>query len=108
MNKIELIKAAGYINSDRINQKEREFELELQRKRIENFCRKNNLELVKIYKEPYSSKPDYRPGLSLLFSESKQKMFENFSEYDIIINLNFNPPWSPDRISAKGKEFLNK
>jgi len=76
MNKIELIKAAGYINSDRINQKEREFELELQRKRIENFCRKNNLELVKIYKEPFSSKPDYRPGLSLLFGESKQKMFE--------------------------------
>jgi putative nucleotidyltransferase with HDIG domain len=75
MNKI-LPKVAGYISSDRQNSQEREFDLELQKKRIENCCRKNNFELVKIYKEPFSSKPDYKPVLALLFSESKQKMFE--------------------------------
>ena len=75
MDKI-LPKAAGYISSDKTNSKEREFDIELQKKRIENFCRKSNYELVKIYKEPLSSQPDYKPALALLYGELKQKIFE--------------------------------
>jgi metal-sulfur cluster biosynthetic enzyme len=61
----------------------------------------------KIYIQMTFSTPFCPMGDSIIF-EVKQKMLENFSEYDIIINLSFDPPWSPDRISAKGKEFLNK
>lgn len=43
-----------------------------------------------------------------IVSDVKQNLSENFSGYDIIVNLCFDPPWGPDRISAKGKEFLNK
>ena len=61
----------------------------------------------KIYLLMTFSTPFCPMGDSIILAV-KQKMLENFSEYDIIINLNFDQPWSPDRISAKGKEFLNK
>jgi metal-sulfur cluster biosynthetic enzyme len=43
-----------------------------------------------------------------IFSEVKQNLSGNFNGYDIIVNLSFDPHRSPDRISAKGNDFLNK
>lgn len=61
----------------------------------------------KIYVLMTFSTPFCPMGDSIIV-EVKQNLHENFREYDIIVNLSFDPPWSPDRISAKGKEFLNK
>ncbi|MBS1645505.1 MAG: metal-sulfur cluster assembly factor [Bacteroidetes bacterium] len=31
-----------------------------------------------------------------------------FPTYSINVNLSFDPPWRPDRISPEGQEFLNR
>ena len=38
----------------------------------------------------------------------KQALEKTFPEYTIEMNLIFDPPWSYERISAEGKEFLNQ
>ena len=38
----------------------------------------------------------------------EQTLKEKFPEYNIIVNLSFDPPWNSDSISAEGKAFLNK
>lgn len=37
-----------------------------------------------------------------------QSLSESFPEYTIKVNLTFDPPWSPERISPEGKEFLER
>lgn len=36
-----------------------------------------------------------------------QAMQERFQDYEIKVELTFDPPWSPDMISDEGNEFLN-
>lgn len=37
-----------------------------------------------------------------------QTMARCFPAYGINVNLSFEPPWRPDRISPEGQEFLNQ
>ncbi|MEJ7736937.1 MAG: metal-sulfur cluster assembly factor [Chitinophagaceae bacterium] len=36
-----------------------------------------------------------------------QSLANAFKEYQVNVNLTFDPPWSSDRISPGGQEFLN-
>ena len=38
---------------------------------------------------------------------AEEVLKDSFTGYQIIIELTFDPPWSHERISAEGKEFLN-
>ncbi len=38
----------------------------------------------------------------------KRALENTFPEMEIILNLTFDPPWTQDRISEEGKEFLNR
>jgi metal-sulfur cluster biosynthetic enzyme len=37
-----------------------------------------------------------------------QRLADVFKEYSVDVDLTFDPPWSADRISAEGQEFLNR
>lgn len=37
----------------------------------------------------------------------KSTLKQYFNSFDIIVNLVFDPAWSPDLISEKGRDFLN-
>lgn len=42
-------------------------------------------------------------------SQAAQQALEQvFSDFDINLELTFNPPWNAERISETGKEFLNQ
>ena len=41
-------------------------------------------------------------------SNTGKAMQHCFPEYTINIEIVFNPPWSPERISEEGQEFLNR
>ncbi|GAA4751111.1 metal-sulfur cluster assembly factor [Flavisolibacter ginsenosidimutans] len=41
-------------------------------------------------------------------SNAGQAMQQAFPDYTIDIDLVFDPPWSPERISEQGQEFLNR
>jgi len=41
-------------------------------------------------------------------SNVTQSLSESFPEYTVKVNLTFDPPWSPERISPEGKEFLER
>lgn len=36
-----------------------------------------------------------------------QSLANTFKDYQVNVNLTFDPPWSSDRISPEGQEFLN-
>lgn len=38
---------------------------------------------------------------------AKQALEASFPEFEVTINLIFEPPWSYDKISEEGREFLN-
>jgi putative nucleotidyltransferase with HDIG domain len=70
------LKAAGYVNSYRLQEIERNLEIKIQKEKIQTFCQKHGLELQKIYEEPKESRPDYRPELMKLMNDSSRKEFE--------------------------------
>jgi metal-sulfur cluster biosynthetic enzyme len=37
-----------------------------------------------------------------------QTLASTFKEYQVHVALTFDPPWSAERISAEGQEFLNR
>ena len=37
-----------------------------------------------------------------------QSLANSFKDYQVNVNLSFEPPWSSDRISPEGQEFLNQ
>ena len=37
-----------------------------------------------------------------------QSLSTTFIDYQIEVNLTFDPPWSPDCVSPEGKKFLNR
>jgi metal-sulfur cluster biosynthetic enzyme len=39
---------------------------------------------------------------------SKAALQGAFPGYEVVVQLTFDPPWSHERISAEGKEFLNE
>ena len=41
-------------------------------------------------------------------SDVKQSLSNAFKDYQISINLVFDPAWSPDKISPEGKEYLDR
>lgn len=70
------MKAAGYINSYRRQEFERNLELKIQKEKIQEFCQKHGVELQKIYEEPKESRPDYKPELMKLINDCSKKEFE--------------------------------
>lgn len=70
------MKAAGYVNSYRRHEFERNLELKIQKEKIQEFCEKHGFELQKIYEEPIESRPDYKPELMKLINDSSKKEFE--------------------------------
>ena len=42
-----------------------------------------------------------------IITAAKEILKSSFSEYNIIIELTFNPPWNHKMISEKGQKFLN-
>ncbi len=61
---------AGYIISYKEEHEARELENKLQGEKIEIFCKKNGLNLLKYYTEPEDSRPDYRPELIKLLNKT--------------------------------------
>lgn len=41
-------------------------------------------------------------------ADVKQSLSNAFKDYQISINLVFDPAWSPDKISPEGKEYLER
>jgi len=41
-------------------------------------------------------------------ADVKQSLSNAFKDYQISINLVFDPAWSPDKISPEGKEYLDR
>lgn len=41
-------------------------------------------------------------------SDVQQSVGNSFKEYQVSVNLIFDPAWSPDNISAEGKEYLDR
>lgn len=41
-------------------------------------------------------------------ADVQQSLSNAFKDYQISINLVFDPAWSPDRISPEGKEYLDR
>ena len=41
-------------------------------------------------------------------TDVKQSLSNAFKDYQISINLVFDPAWSPDKISPEGKEYLDR
>lgn len=41
-------------------------------------------------------------------SDVTQSLTNAFKDYKVNVNLVFDPPWSSDRISTEGQEFLNR
>jgi len=37
-----------------------------------------------------------------------RSLASTFKEYQVNVDLTFDPPWNADRISAEGQEFLNR
>ncbi|NUQ24288.1 MAG: metal-sulfur cluster assembly factor [Saprospiraceae bacterium] len=46
-------------------------------------------------------------GESIVFSV-QEALQTTFPDYEILVHLTFDPPWSHERISEKGKAFLNQ
>ncbi|MCW3091831.1 MAG: metal-sulfur cluster assembly factor [Ferruginibacter sp.] len=38
----------------------------------------------------------------------EQALLKAFADYNVIVNLTFNPQWTSERISEEGQEFLNR
>lgn len=70
------LKAVGYVNSYKRNEFEKSAEMKIQRDKIQEFCSKNGIELLKIYEEPEESRPDFKPALINLIKDSTGKEFE--------------------------------
>lgn len=64
------MKTAGYIYSERNHEIDREIELKIQLERIKEFCVRNNLDLTKVYHEPFSDREDYKPILLRLIKDA--------------------------------------
>jgi metal-sulfur cluster biosynthetic enzyme len=41
-------------------------------------------------------------------SNVTQSLANTFRDYQVNVELTFDPPWNADRISAEGQEFLNR
>lgn len=69
------MQVVGYISSSRNHEIDREIELKIQRERIEDFCRKESLELLAIYEEAQDSREDYKPELFKILNLASDKKF---------------------------------
>ncbi len=43
-----------------------------------------------------------------IITDVKQSVNNAFKDYHVIINLVYEPAWSPDNISSEGKEYLER
>jgi metal-sulfur cluster biosynthetic enzyme len=43
-----------------------------------------------------------------IISAAKENLLCVFPEYEVVTQLTFDPPWSHERISVEGQEFLNE
>lgn len=62
------MKAVGYIRIS-TNEDKQKYGLKVQRQAIEEFCRKNSMELVKIYKDEMSGANNHKQGFQRLIKE---------------------------------------
>jgi len=71
----------GYVFSYKKEIEARETENRLQEEKIEFFCKKHGLNLLKIVIEPEESRPDYRPTLIKLLNEASRSKFSAIVVY---------------------------
>lgn len=66
---------AAYIISYKTDFESKSCEKKIQQEKIENFCKKNGLNIIKWYVEPDESRSDFKPKLVELMNEAPKKKF---------------------------------
>ena len=66
------------------------------------------IEVEKIIQATMTLTTQFCPMGESIQSDVSQSLTNAFKDYQIKVNLTFDPPWSADRISPEGQEFLNQ
>jgi len=64
-------------------------------------------EVEKIISASMTLTTQFCPMGESITADVTQTLANTFKEYRVNVDLTFDPPWSSDRISAEGQEFLN-
>ncbi len=81
-NLVLVMSVIGYVISYKAKNEVRELENKRQKEKIENFCRKNALDLSEVFIEPEESRTDYRPYLMKLLNNASGRKFSAIVVYD--------------------------
>ena len=103
------MKVVGYASSNRIKSLERSFEIKFQKEKIEDFCNKQGLILLKIYEEPQESRPDYKPVLRELINDSTKGTFEKILviKFNILGSDNTLKSWVTDELKKADVDLFS-